>query len=300
MTRLVFMGTPAAAVPTLERLADRVALVVTQPDRPRGRSGKPQPSPVAEAADRLGITTVKPSRSSEIAEMIDRNGPFDLGVVVAFGMLLDGAALSVPRHGYLNVHFSLLPRWRGAAPVQAAILSGDRRSGVSLMVLDPGLDTGPVVAGTSVAIGSEDTGGSLTDRLARLAAALSYAEVDPFLGGRRFASPQAETGVTYAPKLGRADRRLDLSAGAQDLARRVRALAPHPGAFLMAGTDLLRILSARASEGAADLGSVEYDGSKVTVGTGWGLLVLESVQPAGGRVMTAVDWARGHDLDRLG
>lgn len=299
MSRIVFLGTPAAAVTVLERIAETVALVVTRPDRPKGRSGQPQPPPVKEFAGAAGIPLIQPGRSSDLAGMMREHAPFDLGVVVAFGMLLRRDALSVPRLGHLNVHFSLLPRWRGAAPVQAALLAGDERTGVSIMHLDEGLDTGPVVAVRSTAIAPDEDAGGLTDRLAALGADLLGQELEPFLAGRRWPSPQPPAGVTHAAKVGGADRVLDLSRPAPALERQIRALAPEPGAHADAGGQPLQILAARAVPGSAPVGSVSLEGGNVWLGTGSGLLQLATVKPAGRRSMPAVEWIRGARISAL-
>lgn len=293
MSRIVFLGTPDAAVTVLSRIADRVALVVTRPDRPKGRSGVPAPPPVKEFADAAGIPVIQPQRSADLAGMLGAYGPFEMGVVVAFGMLLRPDALSVPRLGHLNVHFSLLPRWRGAAPVQAAILAGDQRTGVSLMQLDEGLDTGPVIAVRSTAIGADEDAGALTGRLARLGADLLDQELEPVLAGRRWASPQPLDGVTRAAKVGGADRALDLTRPATELERRIRALAPEPGAHADAGGQPLQILAARARVGSAPVGALSVEDGEVWLGTGSGLLQLGTVKPSGRRSMPAVEWMRG-------
>jgi methionyl-tRNA formyltransferase len=299
VSRIVFLGTPPAAVTVLRRIADRVALVVTRPDRPQGRSGKPVPPAVKEFAAVAGIPVIQPGRSSDLAGMLREHAPLDLGVVVAFGMLLRPDALSVPRHGHLNVHFSVLPRWRGAAPVQAAILSGDERTGVSLMHLDEGLDTGPVVAVRSTAIAPDEDAGALTDRLAIMGAELLGQELEPFLAGRRWPSPQPPDGVTFAGKVGATDRALDLSRPALELERRIRALAPEPGARVDAGGQPLQILAARAMPGTAPVGAVSVEGGQVRLGTGSGLLQLTTVKPAGRRSMPAGEWMRGARISLL-
>ncbi len=299
MSRIVFLGTPEAAVTVLDRIADRVDLVVTMPDRPSGRSRSTRPPAVKERALDLGIPVVQPEHASEVAGAIAGYGPFDLGVVVAYGMLLDEAALDVSRLGHVNVHFSLLPRWRGAAPVQAALLSGDERTGVSLMQLERGLDTGPVFSVVSLAIRPDDNAGTLTARLAVVGARLLSSELAPILEGRRFPGPQPGSGASYAPKIGPADRPLDFARHAVDLARQVRALAPMPGATANAGERTIRILAARATDRDIPVGQVRAELGSVFVGTGSGSLVLDRVQPAGGRSMTAADWYRGHRPESL-
>ncbi len=292
MTRLVFLGTPAAAVPTLERLADRVTTVITRPDRPRGRSRRPQPSPVKTRALELGIPVAQPETPAEVAAVVAGAGSPDLGVVVAYGMLLDDEALTAPRLGHVNIHFSLLPRWRGAGPVQAALLAGDDRTGVTLMRLERGLDTGPIFSTLSTAIGPDENAGSLTRRLSLLGADLIESQLEAIVEGRRRAAPQ--TGhPTYAPKTTAADRPLDLSRPASTLNHQIRALAPAPGATVLTESGPMKILAARTGVGSLAVGEVGDTAGEVTVGTGDGVLLLDQVQPAGGRVMSAVEWWRG-------
>lgn len=286
-------------MPVLDRLAGRVSLVVTRPDRPVGRSKKPQPSPVRLRADRLGLPVVQPENPASLAAALDSTGPFDLGVVVAYGMLLGREVLAAPRLGHINLHFSLLPRWRGAAPVRAALFAGDERTGVSLMCLDAGLDTGPVVSTVSVAIDRGENAGVLTDRLARLGAELIAGEIDPILEGRRYAAPQ--TGApTYAPKIGQKDRPLDLGRPAAELARQVRALAPVPGAVLDTQGGPMKVLDAEVGTADLEVGEIVLRGEALEVGTAEGALRLRVVHPAGRRAMTAGDWWRGARTSGLG
>ncbi|MGH8875465.1 MAG: methionyl-tRNA formyltransferase, partial [Acidimicrobiia bacterium] len=232
MSRAVFLGTPQAATPSLRALSEvaEVVLVVTKPDRPRGRSGRPQPPPVKLEAERLGISISQPDRSSELTGLLEAATPVDLGVVVAFGMILRADTLAVPRLGFLNIHFSLLPRWRGAAPVQRAIMASDPKTGVTLLRLDEGLDTGPVLATQPTPIGELETAGELTDRLARLGAELLRETLPAYLEGRVVPSEQPEEGVTTALRIRQEEARLDLRAPAAAVLARVRALAPRPGA----------------------------------------------------------------------
>ncbi len=293
MTKIVFLGSPEVAVTSLKSIQPMVGLVITQPDRAKGRSARPVPTPVKQHCLDQGIEVVEASDSKQVADALELAMPFDAGVVVAFGNLLNRRTLSLSRLGYLNVHFSLLPRWRGAAPVQASIAAGDSRTGVSLMELDAGLDTGPVIACHSVAISDSDDGNTLTERLGVIGASLLARELKPWLAGARYASIQGGTEPTYAQKIRSADRRLDISAASVDLARRVRALAPSPGAFFETATGPMKILAAESLPGAGEPGRIDIIGGAVLVGTGSGLLRLETVQPAGKRPMPATDWARG-------
>jgi methionyl-tRNA formyltransferase len=190
--RVAFLGTPDAAVPSLRALAAiaDVPIVITQPDRPQGRSKRPQPPPVRVVADELGLAVAQPERSVEISSMLAAAGPLDAAVLVAFGQLIRPDALAVPRRGFLNVHFSILPRWRGAAPVQRAIMAGDRRLGVTVMVLEAGLDTGPTVATWSTGLGALESGGSVLARLSVGGAALMARVLEPYVHGRLAAITQ--------------------------------------------------------------------------------------------------------------
>jgi methionyl-tRNA formyltransferase len=291
----VFLGTPAAAVPTLISLATvaEVVAVVTRPDKPRGRSARPVPSPVKEAAAGLGLATLQPANASELTEALEGIGQFDIGVVTAYGTLIRPEALAIPTRGFLNVHFSLLPRWRGANPVVAALLAGDSETGVSLMLLDQGLDTGPVIAGRTVTIGRDETAGVLTTRLADLGAQTLVDFLPGWVAGGISAIPQPGDGVTHAPKLAKSDLLLDTSVPAEALARRIRALAPNPGAVLMVGGVALRVLAGRASPGNLAEGEVEVLEDRVLVGAGHASLELLIVQPPGKRPMAAAAWLRG-------
>jgi len=293
--RAVFLGTPAAAVPTLVSLATaaEVVAVVTRPDKPRGRSARPVPSPVKEAAAKLGVAVLQPANASELTGALAGIGPIDVGVITAYGTLIRPEALAIPTRGFLNVHFSLLPRWRGANPVVAAVLAGDEETGVSLMVLEQGLDTGPVVAGRTVTIGRDETGGELTTRLAALGAQLLVDVLPGWVAGAMSATPQPGMGVTHAPKLAKPDLLLDMSVPADGLVRRIRALAPSPGARLMVEGVVLRVLAGRRIEQDLAAGKVVVLDERVLVGTGRGALELLTVQAPGKSPMNAAAWMRG-------
>jgi methionyl-tRNA formyltransferase len=302
VTRVAFLGTPQVAVPTLRRLAAAADLrvAVTRPDRPRGRSGTPQPSPVKHAALDLGIPVVQPGRRSELEAALAERGPLDVAVVVAFGMILPARLLDLPGAGFLNAHFSILPRWRGAAPVQRALLAGDRRTGVSVMRLDAGLDTGPVLAIRSTGIGDEETAGELLGRLAGTAAELVVELLDPYLTGRVVATPQPGGG-SAAPKLTAEDSRLRLDESPEQFVRRVRAMSPAPGAAGQVGGEGFKVLRARVAAGSAPSGGLAVEGGRLLCGTGGGRVELEVVQPAGRRPMAGIAWASGRrgELGRL-
>lgn len=290
--RAIFLGTPAAAVPSLDHLAasSEVIAVVTRPDRPRGRSGKPQPSPVKVAALARGLPVVEAARSADIdIPLFD----VDLAVVVAFGVIIPAKALMRPRHGFVNLHFSLLPRWRGAGPVAAAIAAGDEETGVSFMQLDEGLDTGPVLAARSVVIGGDETAGELTTRLATLAGSLLVDTIPPLMAGDIQAVAQDETKATYAPRLGPADRPIDLDQSAKQNVRKIRALTPKPGAFLLVDGERVGITSSRETGENLATGQFSTDGERLLVGSGGKAMELQMVRPAGKKEMTGVAWSRG-------
>ena len=295
MTRLVFLGSPGAALASLELLADRfdVGLVVTQPDRPRGRSGTPRPPPVKERAEELGISVAQPKRRSEIAEAISDAGSFDLGVVVAYGMILDPEVLAIPEAGVLNVHFSLLPRWRGAAPVARAVIAGDTMTGVTIIKLDEGLDTGPVLTAQGVDIEPGENAGHLTDRLAGLGARLVGSVIPGYLAGQVVPVTQSDEGATYADKITSDDRPLDVSATPAEFVAWVRGLAPDPGATLEIDGERHKILEARASDWGPEPGTWALHQDVPIVGVSEGGVELVELQPPGKRPQAGADWARG-------
>jgi methionyl-tRNA formyltransferase len=289
--RLVFFGTPDDAVPALDALhaADHeLALVVTQPDRRRGRGTEPGPSPVKAAAAELGLPVLTPERSSEVVDEIAASGA-ELGVVVAFGQLLPEALLAALPGGFVNVHFSLLPRWRGAAPVERAMLAGDAETGVCIMALEAGLDTGPVYARTTTPIGSHETAGELRARLVTLGTDLLVATL-PVVPTT---SPRPQVGEpTYAEKLTVEEFELDWEQSAIDLARVVRSGNPRPGAWTMDHGSRLKIWRARPLSASVDEPPGTVFGH-TRVATGEGALELVEVQPEGRRVMAANAWLAG-------
>jgi methionyl-tRNA formyltransferase len=292
--RLVFLGTPEAAVPSLHRLAGEfvVELVVTRPDRPRGRSRTPVAPPVGLVAESLGLRVAQPERAPDLARALDQAGPIDLAVVVAFGMLIRPDALVLPRRGFLNLHFSLLPRWRGAAPVAHAILAGDTVTGASVIRLDEGLDTGPVLGVRTTPIAPDDTTGSVTERLATRGADLLADLARKWIAGNVAAVPQPAAGLS-APKLAPSDGHLDWRLTGEELDRRIRAFTPEPGAFSFVDGARLGILAAHPGPGRLPPGSLRLAGGELACGTSTGTLVLDLVHPAGRRPMPGADWARG-------
>lgn len=295
MTRLAFLGTPEAAVPSLTRLSEtvEVALVVTRPDRPRGRSAKPQPPPVKEAGEALGLEVAQPSNAEELAVVLASCGPLDVGVVVAFGRILAPSVLALPALGMLNVHFSLLPRWRGAAPVERALMAGDTMTGVTIIKLNEGLDTGPVLTAQAVDIHPTEDAGSLTHRLAELGSRLLTATLDDYLKGHLLPVDQVEDGATYADKITADDRLLDTESTASNLINRVRALAPSPGARMILDGEMHKVLGAARHPGAPPPGKWEdIEGVPVISCRGEGVEITRIQSP--GRSAQAGDaWVRG-------
>jgi methionyl-tRNA formyltransferase len=302
--RIVFAGTPEFAVPTLRRLHARGAdlrLVLTQPDRPAGRGRKSAGSPVKRAAEALGLTVAQPSALRDPGLLSSFGAAPDVVVVVAYGQLFPGWMLAWPGVACINLHASLLPRWRGAAPIQYAILAGDAETGVSVMRMEAGLDRGPVYATAAVAVEPDESAGQLHERLAVLGADL-LADVLPRIreGGLK-PTPQDDSRASYAPKVGKSDARLDWELAADRLARQVRAYNPWPVAETrMADGRRLRVWRARALPAAApgQPGTVIRAGpAGIDVATGDGLLRLEQVQPASSKVMDAGAYLAAHRLD---
>ncbi|HSJ58792.1 MAG TPA: methionyl-tRNA formyltransferase [Anaerolineae bacterium] len=299
MARIVFMGTPEFAVPTLQALAARheVAGVVTQPDRPAGRGRECTPPPVKEAAAALGIEVLQP-RSLRPAEVVARLAAWrpDVIVVAAFGQILPPAVLDLPPHGCLNVHASLLPRYRGAAPISAAILAGDDVTGVTIMRMDEGLDTGPILSQAKQPIGPEDTTGTLSAALAQLGARLLAETLPAWLAGEIEPQPQDETSATYCQMLTKEDGQLDWSAPAVMLDRQVRAVDPWPGAYSTWQDRRLQVRRARPRpdwRGDAVPGQVVELEPGIGVAAGEGALELLEVQVAGRKPMDIVRFTHG-------
>ncbi|WP_374686850.1 methionyl-tRNA formyltransferase [Promineifilum sp.] len=299
MARVVFMGTPAFAVPCLETLLEtqQVVGVVTQPDKPAGRGGQLRPSPVKLVAEAAGIPVYQPRslRKEEAAEPL-RDWRPDIIVVAAFGQILRPHVLYLPPHGSLNVHASLLPRWRGASPIQHALLAGDAATGVTLMQMDEGLDTGPMYIQASLPIAPRETAATLHDRLAALGADMLRRHLDDILGGRLTPTPQPDGGSTYAPIIAKEAGQLDWRQEAAALDRQVRAMTPWPGAFTIWNGQPLKILRARPLGGplpAGPPGQVVWARGALVALAGEGGLALEEVQLAGKRAMPAEEFARG-------
>ena len=291
---VVFMGSPEFALPTLRVLAASypVAGVVTQPDRPKGRGQSLASPPIKELAQELGLPVIQPRRLREPDAMgqLQAWQP-DLIVVAAFGQILKPEVLDLPRYGCVNVHASLLPRWRGAAPIQAAILQGDVQTGVTIMRMDPGVDTGPTLSQGAIPILIDDTAISLGERLAALGAELLIETLPSYLTGELVPRPQDESLAIYAPMLKKEDGLLDFTQSAANLARRVRAFNPWPGAFTLWHGQILKILRAHPITNHQSPIPNQIPGMPVIYQslpafyTGDGLLVLDEVQPAGKKPM---------------
>ncbi|HSP65685.1 MAG TPA: methionyl-tRNA formyltransferase [Candidatus Deferrimicrobium sp.] len=298
--RIVFCGTATFAVPSLRSLADahEVMAVVTQPDRP-GSRGRPAPRPVADVATHLGLPVLRPERirtPQSVAEVMSFRP--DALVVAAYGQIIPSSLLDGPPHGGVNVHGSILPRWRGAAPVAAAILAGDRSTGVSIMRMDAGLDTGPVYAVSETAVQPTDTTPSLTERLAHLGARLLIEVITGLETASVSAVPQDEAGATHAPRLRREDGVVEWGAlDAVQVDRRVRALQPWPGVTAPLGGQPVRIIDGAPSDPPDPSGQpgslLAVDGEAVDVVTASGAYRVAHVQPPGGRPMSAAAYLRG-------
>lgn len=296
--RLVFAGTPAAAVPSLDALvASRhdVCGVLSRPDASAGRGRRTLRSAVAERADELGIPVWTPATPGDPGFLAGlREVAPECCPVVAYGALLPLEALAIPRYGWVNLHFSALPAWRGAAPVQRALLNGDAETGATTFRIDAGLDTGPILAGITEPIRADDTTGSLLDRLSSLGAGLLVSTLDGLEDGSLTGTPQPDSGATYAPKLDPDDARIDWSSPAAAIDRLVRACTPAPGAWTTFRGERLGLGPVRIGNvptGAP--GEVQARKAEVIVGTGSMAIVLGEVRPQGRRAMPAADWARG-------
>lgn len=299
MSKIVFMGTPNFAVQSLNKLIETGQLVgvVTQPDRPAGRGQQLRPSPVKVIAEQAGIPLYQPKslRSEEAAAPLRQWQP-DLIVAAAFGQILRPHVLNLPTHGCLNVHASLLPRWRGAAPIQHAILQGDAETGITLMQMDEGMDTGALFCSQAIPLRSDETAATLHDRLALLGAAVLGDNLDDILHGRLQATAQDESQVTYAPLIKKEDGLLDWQQSSWEIDRRIRAMTPWPGAYTTWQGEILKIGTAQPVAGPlaeTEPGCVIQHQDSVVVLTSGGGLALQQIQLAGKRKMAVADFIRG-------
>lgn len=297
--RVLFAGTPEVAVPSLRAiLASRheVVAVLTRPDAPAGRGRSLRPSPIAEIALAEGIEVLRPQRPRD-PEFLDRLAQIapDVAPIVAYGGLIPPAALEVPRHGWINLHFSVLPAWRGAAPVQHAVMAGDEVTGASTFQLEEGLDTGPVYGVVTEAIRPTDTAGDLLGRLADSGAALLVATLDGIESGQLVAVPQPPDGISQAPKLSVEDAHVAWGDPAMRVDRLIRGCTPLPGAWSTFRGERLKLAPVRPDPAVADLaaGELRVVKNEVWAGTATHAVRLGEVQAQGKRAMAAADWARG-------
>jgi methionyl-tRNA formyltransferase len=300
--RIVFAGTPEFSVPALDALhsaGHAIVAVYTQPDRPAGRGRTLTASPVKQRALGLGLSVEQPA-TLKSPDSVARLATYDpeLMVVVAYGLILPQAVLELPRLGCLNIHASLLPRWRGAAPIQRSILAGDTRTGITIMKMDAGLDTGPMLLVRPLAIGVDETAGSLHDRLAVLGAEAIVTAIDEWRAGRAVPVAQPPEGVTYAAKIRKEEARIDWARPAVEIARQVRAFNPWPVAETRWQGQQLRVWEAAAEsrDPDAEPGEVIEAGARLVVATGAGSLRIERLQLAGRNVTSAAEFLHAHAL----
>lgn len=306
--RVVFAGTPEVALPSLRAVAEsshELVAAVTRPDARAGRGRTLHPSPVKAAAEALGVPVLTPAhpRDEDFQDTLRELAP-DVCAVVAYGALLPASALSIPRHGWVNLHFSLLPSWRGAAPVQHAILAGDEITGASTFLIETGLDTGPVYGSMTERIRPRDTSGELLERLAEAGAPLLLATLDAIADGSAVAVPQPTDGISHAPKLGTSDAEIRWTEPAFAVDRRVRSCTPAPGAWTAFRGERLGLGTVeplpRTDLAPGELAVAKHE---VCVGTATGTVRLGTVRPVGKKEMPAADWARGVRIEggeRLG
>lgn len=297
--RIVFMGTPEFSVPVLQALVDarhEIAAVYCQPPRPAGRGKKDRPSPVQLRAEALGLLVRHPvSLKGDAAQADFAALNADVAVVVAYGLILPQAVLDAPKYGCLNIHASLLPRWRGAAPIHRAIMAGDAETGVCIMQMEAGLDTGPVMLREATPIGAEETTGQLHDRLSTMGAQLIVKALTALPDAQFQEQPQE--GVTYAAKIDKAEARVDWTKPAHEVDALIRGLSPFPGAWCMVGDERVKLLGARLAEGRGTPGAVL---SGFSIACGNGAVEVTSAQRSGKKAMPAAEILKGLQLgDRL-
>ena len=299
--RLIFAGTPefaARALAALHGAGHEIALVLTQPDRPTGRGLKLAPSAVKALAEERGLAVYQPGslKDAKTQDVLRATGA-DLMVVAAYGLMLPEPVLSIARLGAVNIHASLLPRWRGAAPIQRALLAGDTRTGISIMQMDRGLDTGPVLIAEDLSIAADDTGGSLHEKLAELGARLIDSALAQLARGELRARPQPDAGASYASKISKAEAEIDWREPATAIERKVRAFNPLPGASTTAGNTALKIWRAQATQTEGAPGTLLETGpGGIVVACGTGSLRVLELQRAGGKRLTAAQFLAGFPL----
>lgn len=297
MAKVVFMGTPDFAVPVLQKLieAHEVIGVVTQPDRPAGRNRQVQLSPVKQAALAANIPVFQPEkiRRPEAIETLRQWSP-DVYIVAAFGQILPQTVLDIPPHGSVNVHASLLPRWRGAAPIQAVIRAGDAETGITIMKMDAGLDTGPMLSQRSIPLAPDETGASLHDKLAQLGGDLLIDTLPGYLSGAIQPQPQDNELATLAPRIDKEEGRIDWTQPAAHIERTVRAFTPWPGTFTTWNGQTLKILAGKVLSGRAEPGKVVSVNGELALGTGDGLYAPERLQLQGRNAVSSADFVRGY------
>lgn len=302
MLRIVFMGTPDFSVPTLSAIAEaghEIVAAYSQPPRPAGRGMQPQKSPVHQFAEQAGIAVLTPrTLRDDTAQSAFRAHNADAAVVVAYGLILPRAVLDAPRHGCFNLHGSALPRWRGAAPIQRAIMAGDRETAAMIMRMDEGLDTGPVCASATIAIDPDMTAGALHDVMAARGAALMVKALASLEAGTLNCTPQPADGITYAAKIDKAEARIDWSRPASDVHNHIRGLSPWPGAFFEIDhggkVERIKVLRAAVAEGSAAAGTVVASDGVIACGSG--AIRLLEIQRAGKRPMGIAEALRGFTL----
>ncbi|ASK64588.1 methionyl-tRNA formyltransferase [Brachybacterium avium] len=300
--RLLFAGTPEAALPSLRTLLDshhEVVGVLTQPDAPTGRGRKLAPSPVKALALEAGVPVLTPAtlRDQAVQQQLRDLAP-DVAPVVAYGNLIPQAALDIPRHGWINLHFSRLPAWRGAAPAQRAVLAGQRETGMSVFRIEQGLDTGDILTSAPTTIGEFETAGELLERMAEDGASVLLETLDALAAGTATATPQDHALATRAAKLSTAEARIDWTRPAAQVAAHIRGMSPQPGAWTLLDGARTKLLGVEQSPEHAPLppGRIEATKHQVLVGTGTEVIALSTLAPAGKRPMRAADWARGAAL----
>jgi methionyl-tRNA formyltransferase len=297
MLRIIFMGTPEFAVPALRTLSASYAVVgvFTQPDRPAGRGRRIEASPVKQEGLSRGLRVLQPKSLRSPAAVADvQSLQPDLVVVASYGLILPHSILDIPKHCCINVHASLLPRYRGASPIAGALLAGEHETGITLMLMEAGLDTGPILAQSAIPITDDDNSGSLEKKLSQLGADLLRDTIPQWTSGAISPRPQDHDRATLTRLIRKSEGRIEWSVPARDIVRRIRAFTPRPGAFANWRGKQLKFLSARARDQAAVPGSVYKSADALLIGAAEGSVEITQLQPPGKRAMTAAEFLRGH------